>query len=83
MKPSPARSRFSAMFFWIAVLVALFVVTIVWFANPLGTIEGSRRPETVADRTEWTVAPSGPAVEVTLPETPLKSKPVVEPEGER
>lgn len=83
MKRSPARFRFSTKVFWIAVLIALFVVTIVWFSNPLGTIEVSHRPEPVADPTEWTVAPSGPAVEVSLPETPLKNKPVGEPEDQR
>lgn len=83
MKPAPAKSRSSARLFWIAALIALFVVTIVWFANPLGTIEGDRTPEPVADPTEWTVAPSAPAVEVRLPETPVKNKPVDEPEGKR
>jgi hypothetical protein len=83
MKPSPARSRFSTKFFWIAVLIALFAVTIAWFVNPLATIEGDRKPEPVANPTEWTVAPSGPAVEVRLPETPLKNRPVGEPEDQR
>lgn len=75
MKPSTARFRFNARFFWVAILIALFVVTIVWFANPLGKIEGNRGPEPSAVSTEWTVAPSGPAVEVRLPDTPLKSNP--------
>lgn len=81
MKPSPAKSRFDGKSLWIVLLIALLVVTIGWFADPLGKIEGSPAPQPVADPTEWTVAPSGPAVDVTLPQTILKGNPNGEPEN--
>lgn len=74
MKPSATRPSSNAKWFWIVVLLALFVVTIAWFANPLGTIEGSPRPVPTAEPTEWTTAPNAPVVEVTLPQTPVKNR---------
>lgn len=63
--------------FWVAILLLLFVMSMAWFARPLGKTESPQaRPN--PRQTEWTVAPSSPAVEVTLPQYPLaknKSKP--------
>ena len=79
-KPTPS-SRSSSKWFWILALLALFILTIVWFANPLGKVEQAPPPETAAQSTEWAPAPDGPAVDVRLPETPMKNVVVDQTEG--
>ena len=61
--------------FWIAILLLLFVMSIAWFSRPLGkTVSPPSRP--TPRETEWTVTPTSPAVQVTLPQYPLaKSTP--------
>jgi len=79
--PPPRKFRFSPKFFWAAILVILFVVTVVWFINPLGKMEETRQqPGPFANPTEWSVKPTGPAVDVTLPTTPVTMVPAAEPE---
>ena len=81
MKPPTTKSRFNAKFFWVAILVLLFVLTVVWFIDPLGKMEESRRTEPFANPTEWAVKPTGPAVEVTLPTTAVTMVPAPQPEA--
>jgi hypothetical protein len=45
------------------------------------TIEQTPPPETAAQSTEWAPAPIGPAVDVKLPETPMKNPVVNQTEG--
>ncbi|MGE0773755.1 MAG: hypothetical protein AB7G25_02080 [Sphingomonadaceae bacterium] len=71
-KPTPS-SRSSSKWFWILTLLALFILAIAWFANPLGKVEQAPPPETAAQSTEWAPAPDGPAVDVKLPETSMKN----------
>ena len=73
MKTPTPSSRSSSKWFWILTLLVLFILTIVWFANPLGKVEQTPPPETAAQSTEWAPAPAGPAVDVKLPETPMKN----------
>lgn len=73
MKTSETRSKSGAKWFWIVILLALLTLSIAWFASPLGKIVGSPKAEPTANPTEWTPAPTTPAVEVNLPQTPLKN----------
>lgn len=82
-KPTPS-SRSSSKWFWILTLLALlalFILAVVWFAKPLGKVEQTPPPETAAQSTEWAPAPNGPAVDVKLPETPMKNPVVNQTEG--
>jgi len=81
MKPSETQPKSGAKWFWIVILVALLILSIAWFASPLGKIEGSPKPEPTANPTEWTPAPTTPAVEVNLPQTPLKNSKNDAPDG--
>lgn len=71
MPPPSSQATSKARWFWVVVLLALLITVIFWFADPLGIVEGTPRPEPTANPTEWTVEPTGPAVEVRLPETPM------------
>jgi hypothetical protein len=70
---SPAESK--SKWFWIIILLALLFVVLVWFADPLDKVEGTPQPEPTANPTEWTLEPTEPAVEVNLPQTPMKNSP--------
>jgi hypothetical protein len=76
MTQSKPQSRSNAKWFWIITLLALFIVSIAWFVDPLGDVEGTPKPEPVANPTEWTEEPTAPGVEVNLPQTPMKNSPV-------
>jgi len=54
----------------------MLVVVIVWFMNPLGQTADAPAPEEAGQSTEWAPAPEGPAVDVTLPQTPMTNTPV-------
>lgn len=73
MEKPPSSPKASSKWFWILILLALFIVVVVWFANPLGKVEQPPPAQTVKQSTEWAPEPEGPAVEVNLPETPLKN----------
>lgn len=73
MKKPTSSPKASSKLFWILTLLALLILTIVWFANPLGKVEQAPPPQAAAQSTEWAPAPEGPAVEVNLPETPMKN----------
>jgi hypothetical protein len=57
---------------WVALLCLFFFLVIAWFADPLGYADQAR-PARAASSTEWTVAPEGPAVPVTLPQVRVKA----------
>jgi hypothetical protein len=73
-EPSPPRKA-GIQWIWVAVLLGLLILVIVWFSDPLGSIAGSPAADPTANPTEWTIEPTGPAVDVKLPETPLKNSP--------
>lgn len=56
---------------WVALLCLLFFLVIAWFADPIGYAD-EVRPARAASSIEWTVAPEGPAVPVTLPQVRVK-----------
>lgn len=56
---------------WVALLTAMFMLVVAWFTDPLGYAEQAKPARNMAS-TEWTVAPDGPAVPVTLPQVRLK-----------
>ncbi len=75
MSQSNPPGRFTAKWFWIITLLALFILVIAWFANPLGDVVVTSNPERAADSAESTTAPATPGVEVNLPQTPMKNTP--------
>lgn len=72
----PKSSRSPSRWFWILTLIAMLVVVIVWFMNPLGEVERAPTVKETGQSTEWAPAPEGPAVDVTLPQTPMTNVPV-------
>lgn len=73
MKKPTSWTRTSSRWFWILTLLALFILVIVWFSDPLGKVEHAPPPETADQSIEWAPAPEGPAVDMNLPETPMKN----------
>jgi hypothetical protein len=73
MKKPTSSTKSSSKWFWILTLFALLVLVVVWFADPLGKVEDAPTQPPAAQSTEWAPAPEGPAVEVKLPETPVRN----------
>jgi hypothetical protein len=64
----PDRDKMPASnWFWIITLILLFVVAIMWFLNPFGSMKGV----VPATPTGWAPAAQSSAVPVTLPTTPM------------
>ncbi len=73
----PAReTRPVGKWLGIAILVLLVIGGAFWFARPAGEPAKVAPAEPVAQSTEWTEEPEGPAVPVTLPTTPLMNVPI-------
>lgn len=56
------------------VAIAIIVLLAIWLLKPQAETTEPRAQSTPS--TEWTTAPEGPAVEVNLPETPMRNAPV-------
>lgn len=75
MPKSKPKTPSDFKWLWIIILLVLLVVVVGWFADPLGGIRGTPKSEPTADPTEWTTPPTGPAVEVDLPEMRFTNTP--------
>jgi hypothetical protein len=62
-RDSPPDSKW----FWILLLIALFVVTIFWFANPLGV---GQHASPAAQASDTVPTADGSSIPLTLPTTP-------------
>jgi hypothetical protein len=70
------ETRSTGKWLWPVVVILIVIGALFWFAKPLGEPEKVGTAEPVAQSTEWTEVPAGPAVPVTLPTTPLKNVPI-------
>jgi hypothetical protein len=75
MRETKPKTKWEPKWLWIIILLVLLVVVIGWFADPLGGIRGSPKSDPTADPTEWMTPPTGPAVEVDLPEMRFTNTP--------
>lgn len=72
----------SSRMFWIIVLILLLVLVIGWLVSPMGKVETVQQAgEPAAQESDWAEEPTGPAVDVTLPEAPMTNAPAA-PDGE-
>lgn len=70
----PVRDKGHARkWLWTAVLILLALGAAFWFAKPLGEPTKVTATKPTAQSTEWAPVPDGPAVPVTLPNTPLRN----------
>lgn len=69
--------RAGTTWLWLALIALFFIALVAWAADPLGWADETEpAPRTVAESTEWTVRPDGPAVPVDLPDVPVKAMPI-------
>lgn len=66
------ETRPMAKWLWIILIILLFILAILWFADPFGKTADVEPAPPQPPSTEWTEAPEGKGVDVTLPETRLK-----------
>lgn len=66
--------RTSSKWLWISILALLFILMIYWFLDPLGDVDDAQPTVPTAPSTEWTAAPQGEGVDVTLPDVRLKEE---------
>lgn len=71
-----------ANWLWIVVILGLLALLVLWLLDPTGDVDEAALADPAAPQVEATgfvVAPTGPAVPVTLPDTPMTSAPVETP----
>lgn len=62
-----------SQWYWLATLLAVLILVLIWFADPFAISEVRPGPRPTANPTDWTVKPTGPAVQVNLPTTPMRN----------
>jgi len=67
--------------FWVTMVLAAFAVALMWFIwDPSAGRDRDVPQGEAAASTEWTTAPEGEQVDVTLPDTPMRNVPQDEAE---
>lgn len=60
---------------WLLAAALVIAVAFIWFAKPAGESTQAPPAKPVAQSTDWTAEPQGPAVPVKLPDTPMTNTP--------
>jgi len=63
------------MWLWIFAVFAILVIIGLFYFAPFHTVTPEEESTPTAPSTEWTEAPTGPAVPVDLPKTPMTNVP--------
>ena len=66
-----------SQWYWMATLLAVLILVLIWFADPFAVSEVRPGPRPTANPTDWTVEPTGPAAQVNLPTTPMRNSAAV------
>jgi len=73
---SEMRTTGRSSWLWMAVILALLVVLVVWFFGPVGDAGSQQAAAPEVESTDFVAEnPTEPAVPVTLPDTPMTSLP--------
>lgn len=77
MSDAPPGSSGSSKGLWIIILLIFLGLVIYWFANPMNDVGNAPEPAPAptAQPTDLAEEPEGPAVDVTLPQTPMTNVP--------
>jgi hypothetical protein len=75
MQDSVSKRSPNHRWYWLTALLAVVVAGALWLGALWGTGNKAAPVQPVAKSTEWTAEPTGPAVPVNLPKTPMTNTP--------